>query len=60
MKVQGKGGNMTTKTVNIQDGGVDTRVIYTQEKPAYLAKNRYGLPEELPMDWSIIREEMLK
>lgn len=28
------------------------RVIYTTEKPAYLAKNRYALPEELPLDWN--------
>ena len=54
VKVQGKGGNMTTKAVSGE------RVVYTQEKPAYLAKNRYGLPEELPMEWSVIREEMLK
>lgn len=54
VKVQGKGGNMTTKAVS------GDRMCYTVEKPAYLAKNRYGLPEELPMDWKIIREEMLK
>jgi hypothetical protein len=54
VKVQGKGGNMTTKAVS------GDRVCYTVEKPAYLAKNRYGLPEELPFDWATIREEMLK
>lgn len=27
------------------------RVMYTTEKPAYLAKNRYRLPEELPLSW---------
>ena len=33
--------------------GVTTgqRMMYTTEKPAYLAKNRYGLPEELPLSW---------
>jgi hypothetical protein len=25
-----------------------------------LAKNRYGLPEEMPFEWKVIREEMLK
>ena len=54
VKVQGKGGNMTTKAVS------GDRVVYTQEKPAYLAKNRYALPEELPMDWETIRAEMIK
>lgn len=54
VQVKGKGGNMTTKAVS------GDRVVYTQNSVAYLAKNRYGLPEELPMDWSVIREEMLK
>lgn len=28
------------------------RLLYTQETPAYLAKNRYSLPPALPLDWS--------
>lgn len=28
------------------------RLIYTQETPAYLAKNRYNLPSSLPLDWA--------
>jgi hypothetical protein len=33
--------------------GVTTgeRLMYTTEKPAYLAKNRYGLPDSLPLSW---------
>lgn len=33
--------------------GVTTgeRLIYTTEKPAYLAKNRYALPDSLPLSW---------
>ena len=54
VKVQGKGGQMTTKAI------AGDRVIYTVEKPAFLAKNRYGLPEEMPFEWKVIREEMLK
>ena len=54
VQVKGKGGNMTTKAVSGE------RVVYTQEKTAYLAKNRYGLPEVLPFDWEKIRAEMLK
>lgn len=27
------------------------RLIFTSEKPAYLAKNRFGLPESLPLSW---------
>ena len=26
--------------------------MHTEERPAYLAKNRYELPETLPLDWS--------
>lgn len=32
--------------------GQGKRVIHTQERPAFWAKNRYGLPPELPLDWS--------
>ena len=27
------------------------RLIHTGEKPAYLAKNRYSMPDTMPMDW---------
>jgi len=54
VQVKGKGGNMTTKAV------AGDRVVYCQEKPAFLAKNRYALPESLPFIWETVREEMLK
>ena len=33
--------------------GVSTgeRLLFTSERPAYMAKNRYSLPESLPMTW---------
>lgn len=31
-------------------GGGD-RMLYTNERPAFLAKNRFGLPDSLPLDW---------
>jgi len=31
-------------------GGGD-RVLYTEERPAFLAKNRYGMPPSIPMTW---------
>ena len=31
--------------------GSGERVIYTAERPAFLAKNRYALPDVLPLDW---------
>lgn len=27
------------------------RLLHTEERPAYIAKNRYGLPATLPLDW---------
>jgi hypothetical protein len=54
VSVKGKSGGMTTK---VHKG---ERTIFTEDDPGYLAKNRYGLPPELPMDWEIIRKEMLK
>jgi len=26
--------------------------MHTEERPAFLAKNRYGLPDTLPLMWS--------
>lgn len=31
--------------------GSGERVLYTEERPAWLAKNRFDLPPEMPMDW---------
>lgn len=53
VKVQGKNGQTKTKAVS------GDRVIYTEERPAFLAKNRYGLDSEMPFDWEAIRKAML-
>lgn len=34
--------------------GRGERTLYTEERPAFLAKNRHRLPPELPMDWSAL------
>jgi len=34
------------------------RLLHTQETPAYLAKNRYALPQSLPLDWSAFQTAM--
>lgn len=34
--------------------GSGDRLIYTVERPSFLAKNRYGLPDSLPLDWSAL------
>jgi len=36
------------------------RLIYTQEKPAYLAKNRYSLPDSCKLEWSAFSDAMAK
>jgi hypothetical protein len=36
------------------------RMLYTEDCPAYLAKNRYGLPRELPFSWSAFHEAFAK
>lgn len=38
--------------------GRGDRVVYTEERPAYWAKNRYSLPHELPLSWSAFVEAM--
>ncbi len=32
--------------------GTGERTLFTQERPSHLAKNRYSLPYELPMNWA--------
>jgi hypothetical protein len=36
------------------------RVMYTEERPAWQAKNRYGLPLELPLSWNAFAEGLVK
>jgi hypothetical protein len=38
--------------------GSGERVLYTTERPAFLAKNRYGLPDVLPLDWQAFAAAM--
>jgi hypothetical protein len=38
--------------------GSGERVIHTAERPAFLAKNRYGLPDSVPLDWTSFAQAM--
>jgi hypothetical protein len=38
--------------------GTGERLIHTIERPAFLAKNRYDLPESLPLDWKAFAAAM--
>lgn len=37
----------------VQGIGTGERIIRTTERPAHVAKNRLGLPEQIPLDWRI-------
>lgn len=32
--------------------GTGERILYTEERPAFVAKNRYGLPSDMPFSWA--------
>lgn len=34
--------------------GAGDRLLYTNERPAFLAKNRFGLADTLPLDWATL------
>lgn len=40
--------------------GSGERVMYTEERPAFYAKNRYGLPPELPFSYAAFAEAAFK
>lgn len=46
----------------VRGTGGQSRIMYTEERPAFRAKNRYGLPPELPFDkgsaWNILLSEI--
>jgi hypothetical protein len=42
--------------------GISTgeRLLFTSERPAYIAKNRYSLPDSIPMNWNELVKLMTK
>lgn len=44
-----------TKTRGISTG---QRYLYTEAKPGFIAKNRYGLPPELPLSWQAFSDAL--
>ena len=38
--------------------GSGERVLHTAERPAFLAKNRFGLPDSLPLSWEAFAAAM--
>lgn len=39
--------------------GSGTRTLYTEERPAFLAKNRHNLPSELPLSWAALMDAVV-
>jgi len=37
---------------NVRAVGAGERIMFTEERPAFVAKNRYSLPAEMPLDWN--------
>jgi hypothetical protein len=44
----------------VRGRGDGSRVMYTEERPAWIAKNRFDLPPEMPLDWSVFMAELKK
>lgn len=38
--------------------GKGKRIMHTEERPAWVAKNRYGLPDEMEFEWSAFMNEL--
>jgi hypothetical protein len=38
--------------------GISTgeRLLFTSERPAYMAKNRYNMPESIPLSWEAFEQ----
>lgn len=39
--------------------GLDERIVYTTKRPAFVAKNRYGLPAELELSWAAFQNAIV-
>jgi hypothetical protein len=42
----------------IRGVGTGARLLSLEERPAFDAKNRYGLPSEIPLSWSALRDAL--
>lgn len=60
--------NMKYSTIKVEErgrvrargSGDGERVMYTEERPAWVAKNRYGLPVEMRLSWADFMEALKK
>jgi hypothetical protein len=49
------GGQGSEKRRGVSDG---TRVVHANERPAWRAKNRYGMPETMKLDWAEVESHI--
>ena len=49
-----KGGNERARGV-----GTGERIVHTTERPSHLAKNRYAMPDQMPMQWNTIQSSII-
>jgi hypothetical protein len=52
-KTEGGFGRATTRGISTGE-----RVVYTEERPSHVAKNRYQLPYELPLAWNAFADAL--
>jgi hypothetical protein len=50
--------NLTNESGRRVRGVTGKRIMYTERSAAFDAKNRYGLPQELPFDWEHFHDAM--
>lgn len=53
-----EGGVQKDKGKAMKEYGEPTRLLHTEERAAYWAKNRYGLPATLPFDWKAFADAL--
>lgn len=44
------------KKTRARGAGIGERIVHTEERPAFRAKNRYSLPAELPLSWGAFQD----
>lgn len=48
--------NKDTKTKRVRGVSTGARIVHTVRTAAYDAKNRYNLPDEMPLDWQLFAD----
>jgi hypothetical protein len=46
------------KVLNVRGVGTGERLLHLVERPAYIAKNRYSLPDTIPLNWQAFSDAL--